>query len=181
MTTEAPTLPSTLYNVNPGDQAFSGGQAPHTPSTGAPARPPVMLPMAPRQASTADDSRRPHKGGSGGGSSSRGDSTGRGATIVGRRSTTLDQHHLHVAGTGPRCLSSSSAGASSPDDATLRHNYVACLQHASVRRAPDDLGPASAPAYEDPHHDIMVPVRWRLEPSLSRRRLQHYGVSSTIL
>jgi hypothetical protein len=88
MTTEAPTLPSTLYSANPGAQAFSGGQGPRTPSTGAPTRPPVTLPVAPRQASTADDSRRPRKGGSGGGSSSRGGSTGRGAAIVGRRSTT---------------------------------------------------------------------------------------------
>jgi hypothetical protein len=43
------------------------------------------------------------------------------------------------------------------------------------------LRPASAPAYGDPHHDTLVPVRWRLGPSFSCRRLQHYGVGSTTL
>jgi hypothetical protein len=52
-------------------------------------------------------------------------------------------------------------GAGSPDGTTLR--------------------PASAPAYGDPHHDTLVPVRWRLGPSFSCRRLQHYGVGSTTL
>jgi hypothetical protein len=71
----------------------------------------------------------------------------------------LDRHHLHVDGSGPQYLPPSSTG--SLDDATLH--------------------PASTPAYGDPHHDTLVPVRWRLGPNLSRRRLQHDGVGSTTL
>jgi hypothetical protein len=78
MTIEAPTPALALYSATPGAQASSRGQAPHTPSTGAPARPPAAAPVAPRPASTADDGRRPRKGARGGDSSSRGGSTSRG-------------------------------------------------------------------------------------------------------
>jgi hypothetical protein len=41
------------------------------------------------------------------------------------------------------------------------------------------ITPALAPAYGDPCHDTLVPVRWRLGPILSHRHIQHHGASST--
>jgi hypothetical protein len=78
----------------------------------------------------------------------------------------LERKHLHVARSSPQCLMSSGAG--SPDCAPLRRTFVVCLLHASLRRAPDDPGSAPAPTSGDPHHDFLVPARWRLGPSLSR-------------
>jgi hypothetical protein len=78
MTLEAPASAPTLYNAPPGGQVSSGGHASRTSSTGAPARPPTIAPTAPHPTSTTDDSCRPCKGGRGGGSSTRGGSTGRG-------------------------------------------------------------------------------------------------------
>jgi hypothetical protein len=68
----APAPAPALYSAPPGGQAPSGGQAPRPPSTGAPTRPTPVVPVAPRQASAADEGRRSRKGGCGGGSSSRG-------------------------------------------------------------------------------------------------------------
>jgi hypothetical protein len=91
------------------------------------------------------------------------------AAMAGRRFTTPGPAPSPCGRVRPQCLPSSGAG--SPDDATLQHTSVACLWHASLGRPPDDPGLASAPAYEDPHHDTLVLVCWRLGPSLSRRRL----------
>jgi hypothetical protein len=66
MTLEAPAPGPALYSAPPGGQAPSRGHGPHTSSIGPPARPPATTPAAPR------------KGERGGGSSTRGGSTGRG-------------------------------------------------------------------------------------------------------
>jgi hypothetical protein len=80
----------------------------------------------------------------------------------------LDRDHLHVARSGPECLSSSVAGPS--DSASLRR-----ASDASLRRAIDDSGSTLAPAAGDPHLDALVPAGWRMGLCLPRRRLQHHG------
>jgi hypothetical protein len=70
MVTEAPAL--ALYSTPP------GGQAPRPPSTGAPTRPPLAVPVTPRPTSTDDGGRCSRKGGHEGGGSTQGGPSSRG-------------------------------------------------------------------------------------------------------
>jgi hypothetical protein len=115
ITHEAPTLVSALYNATTGAHATPGGQPPRILST-PPPRPPPLFHHRWRSPPTQGRlwgrrflTRRYHR-------------TGRRPELA-IVLQPLDRHHLHVAGSDPRCLSTSDAG--SPD-------HDACLRRATV-------------------------------------------------